>query len=215
MSEELDRNGIPVNARPTGKRRIWDGQMHGELRRGEHTFWPFCWPHEDCVLCKVPCDHDHCPTEHNHISESLCPESCDACAVIVWWHREKKRMPAPSSGDPEPDMRERAKMFFVRLGSLVHVPTETHGYIIDQLAALLADVRAEERAACVAYVQARADRIEAAAIAIGEGEVSDRPWVRGCGASAYNVEMHDARLLADVARGLRSAKASNKGGQRT
>lgn len=61
--EELDRNGIPVHARATGRRCVWSGRLHAELRRGEHTSWPMCRPHENCVDCAIPRDHDACPTE--------------------------------------------------------------------------------------------------------------------------------------------------------
>ena len=59
---ELDRHGIPVHATPTGRRRVWGGRLYAELRRGPHVHWPFCRPHEDCVDCAIPRDHDSCPT---------------------------------------------------------------------------------------------------------------------------------------------------------
>ena len=55
---------------------------------------------------------------------------------------------------------------------------------------------------CAQAVRDRATTQEAVARSLKLGDVSDRPWVRGRGVSAYNVEMHDAILLHDVARTL-------------
>lgn len=61
MSLERDIYGNPVHAQPTGRRRVWNGSLHCELRKGDHAHWPFCRPHEDCIACAAMIDHDDCP----------------------------------------------------------------------------------------------------------------------------------------------------------
>jgi hypothetical protein len=58
---ERDIYGNPVTALPTGRRRVWNGRLHCELRMGDIAHWPACRPHEACSACADLRNHDSCP----------------------------------------------------------------------------------------------------------------------------------------------------------
>lgn len=89
---EVDIYGNPVNAQPTGRRRVWSGQLHCELRKGDHAHWPFCRPHEDCSACAERLDHDNCPVRTpsydpvGHVGSAsvtlaTVPLACSKCGI--------------------------------------------------------------------------------------------------------------------------------------
>lgn len=77
MTQRLDIYGNPVDWTPTGRRFVGrDGKLRAGMRKGDAVIWPYCKPHENCLACAEPRDHDHCPV----VAVDDCP-NCGALAT--------------------------------------------------------------------------------------------------------------------------------------